>query len=568
MFSAGFFHLPQLSRIYLHFLLPVFYAILDPAEIPTILDRLLSSTSATEFETIRRQTARVLAGLRGLATVGLGRSILPEAFPDLWSRCWAWIDFLHPHEDHLPAADIFSNKATYDVYLSLLRVFNPNYHASGPLIGVSFSLRVVVGRVWRNCLHAEVLEDNAFDGLCGFLAMDFEKVPGGFENFEGLITGAGGRVELASLVILHIQRILPAANTPVAGVTMCRLMGVAYLLESYFSADGDVDFRKVLLSCTLVEVLTTACRALSHSTAEVADILLKCFFNALVIHLNSVRSHTWVAASLRAGLLDVIVTCSLIQRVQDIVVHVLHTILPAHMVYHSVLRQLELSVPEVQDAAASNIIRSSANIIQHWGSFLCLLDERVDIMDEFNTGSLTASRACDNLDATDWQRGGHRSFCGVLSRRRREDDITAKDRSFFRALLNHDYATKLQDIAMNKVQFMHSHPGEIAHMQWDYTSGTLAPSLGSQQDLPHKFREDAVRAMRSGGRIQLHLMAVSDGKEARLRSFPLRSATAGLARGLRRIADSIPPGTRWIDSDEEYVARIQALIDSKLTETH
>ncbi|KAJ7166256.1 hypothetical protein C8R46DRAFT_1220000 [Mycena filopes] len=147
--------LPQLSRMYLHFLLPVFYAIRDPAEIPTILDRLLSSTSEAEFGTIRHQAARVLAGLRGLATVGLARSILTEAFSELWFRCWQWIDFLHIHEDHLPAADIFSKSATKKRGAWRQISYSPHRPNTALVFLTSMITRIAVG-------HEIVSHDNPY----------------------------------------------------------------------------------------------------------------------------------------------------------------------------------------------------------------------------------------------------------------------------------------------------------------------------------------------------------------------------------------------------------------------
>lgn len=103
------------------------------------------------------------------------------------------------------------------------------------------------------------------------------------------------------------------------------------------------EFHAALLSHGIATALTTVCRALSHSALEVAEIQLKGFLWALADNLGVFPRHRWITESLRAGLLPAIFSCGAgrhIERTGKILVRLLHDILPASTVYHSVLSQL------------------------------------------------------------------------------------------------------------------------------------------------------------------------------------------------------------------------------------
>ncbi|KAJ7935802.1 hypothetical protein B0H13DRAFT_2462668 [Mycena leptocephala] len=207
-------------------------------------------------------------------------------------------------------------------------------------------------------------------------------------------------MDLASLVILHLNRLLPSHDSTVTGQTVYDLIGLAYLIGSTSAAvrgQYDSAFRDALLSHGLVTSLTIASRALSQSTDPVAEIELKGLFGALVGHLSCFPRPRWITEALRAGLLPAVFACGTARHIEGTggsLVDLLQSVLPASTVYHSVLSQLQVSLVEVGDAG----IFGDPDLLGHWESFVELVESRLQIMEEYHTDSLTATKACDSLE--------------------------------------------------------------------------------------------------------------------------------------------------------------------------
>jgi hypothetical protein len=65
------------------------------------------------------------------------------------------------------------------------------------------------------------------------------------------------------------------------------------------------------------------------------------------------------------------------------------------------------------------------------------------------------------------------------------------------------------------------------------------PRLGTREDQA-RWAEDVLRMERSGGRLALHLICVSEGGRRQYWLVPLRSATSTVYDGLRHLAAALP----------------------------
>ncbi|KAJ7649503.1 hypothetical protein DFH06DRAFT_1300148 [Mycena polygramma] len=332
-------------------------------------------------------------------------------------------------------------------------------------------------------------------------------------------------------------------------------------------------------------------------------------FGALVDNLACFPRHRWIAESLRAGLLPLAFSCGAtrhLQRVGGYLHYCLRDILPPSTVYHSVLTQLRKSLAVVRNRDAAAAFEDPV-ILEHWAHFLELVEHRLQFVDQYSTSSLPSTRACDNLEASrncniicmfltsaqcakigekrkfkrcsgcslayycsqtcqtnDWRHGVHRQCCSRVSR---DHSVSARDRSFLRALLHYDYAMRLEQIALDDLFFMKEYPGAALYTLFDYSDGVCETETGLQEDLDAGFNTNFMRAADSGGRMQVHLMRVLDEETSRTLSFPLRSASTEIGKGLRAIAAALPSDTAPEDM-ELYRPVVQNLLKLNVQTTH
>ncbi|KAJ7917615.1 hypothetical protein B0H13DRAFT_1994406 [Mycena leptocephala] len=582
--STLFDEISNIAPEHLPFLLPAFYSSLDPVEIPTMLERV--DLSAMHVESVRLRVTQALTGLRGIATLGVLRVIPSPALVDLWPNAWQWIEFLDAYRDNLPSADILSSAATYLVYVTIFRLFRGNEQASS-LIDVAGGVCVVVGRAWSGFVHAD--DNKGFDSVCDFLGRSFTILD--HNKLDEFVVGAGNtRTDFASLVVSHIERVVPHSDTVVTQATLFQLIGVLYLVEGVFLGAFDVAVRDTLLSQGIVTALTTASRALSSSTEPNAKIALKGLFGALVSAFSTFPAHKWIIQALRAGLLPAVFSCSSsrnIAKTLPSLLYLLQGLLPASTVYHSVLSLLQDSLVEVRDRNPASVFENS-EVLEHWGRFVELVEERLQVVKQYNTGSLLATRACNNVECNkicdkhefkccagctanycskacqknDWRNGDHRHICMI-----RDSHLSTRDRSFMRALVLHDYLAAKENISMMIIHSMHADATEFTYTRFDYFSGRCKIGVGSLQEVVPQFPYDVGRVMKSNWSMHLHAIKVFEGDDSVVRVFPLRSASAELVHGLRLIAASIPRVTK-VEQLEGYRRSVRDLSNLQVQESY
>ncbi|KAJ6501777.1 hypothetical protein DFH09DRAFT_1375711 [Mycena vulgaris] len=514
--------------------LPAFHASLEAFDIATILDQLESLASSKDI--VRRLVAQNLLSLRAILDLIMNQCVDKAALVSLWPPIWS-----------APGSGSFYEPSTYGDYVALLGYLIK----TSSLMHTSPGVHVVVARAWSRLVQAG--SDRDFGDLCEALtgllcSPDAVKL-------EELVDGGGGtRADLASLAVLHIGRVLPS---PDSAVTLETFTYLGY----------------ALLSQNLVRALKIAVLALSNgnlrSSVDAFDTLARAF-SVLVKFLTRFPGHTWMTEALGAGLLRAVFSCSSsknIARTREGLEYIFRYMLPASMVYYSVLSQLRNSVDEIHHLDAKATFGASG-IFEQWVLFQELAGERLRIGEDYNRGDFACLRACDDLtcgailskqefercagysvsyyyskscQTSDWRHGGHRDACAALLSGRLADwHLSARDKSFMRALLYHHYRTMETEILINHLPFMAIKPTEVP---------PCTISIGSHEELKDAFLDHVARAAQAGGRIQLHM--IQHGGDP----------------GVAGIADGIPSHPKK-EALEPYHGKVQDSMDLDVVEMH
>ncbi|KAJ6490832.1 hypothetical protein C8R45DRAFT_1213076 [Mycena sanguinolenta] len=402
--------LQDIPQKHLPSLLPFFYAGLYPAA--ARISAVLTQFDSSGWPSVQFQIVQVHGCLRGLLYLAACKAITRAAFVDLWHNLWPWIEFLDEYDECFPGDGLPDAVTRYDTFMPLIRfLHDENSDAvTRKVIDATPGLFVVIGRAWRLFILAG--HEDGITDVSHFFEL------GSTLYTQDLIIGTGGRANLASAIVSHINRILP---------------GPAPTLRT---------LKDALLSCRIVTALTTATRVLCRSTVPLSRPVLGGFFSVMVKHISSFTP-ALIVESLRAGLLETVFIQPLWLSVfSSCLTFLLKNLLPALTVYHSVLVQLQSSLPQVRDRDAA-ILGGDDALLAHWKSFIALAESRLRLLNKYNTGALTRMKVCDDLEcarirpkqelkrcggclsafycsetcqANDW--GYHREGCHELSLRR------------------------------------------------------------------------------------------------------------------------------------------------------
>ncbi|KAK7028627.1 hypothetical protein R3P38DRAFT_2704484 [Favolaschia claudopus] len=603
-------------------LLPIFYAALDPTQIPTFRKSISSSTAAADFlrgGPIWLQCAAAIFSLRAIWKLKTDNLVPVPTYMDLWNRICPWIQFLDEFYDLLPGPDIMAVHMKYGLYLSLFRSFRLDPDVSN-LINNTPQLCVVVGRAWSLLMHTDSKDDvsGGIGDVSYFFGRFFEVQTLISPVFDNFVSGAGGQSQLASLVVSQITRAAPAPDAEMSRYALLLLGTTMAFVDEPVETEDYVFFRDALLAQGIVPAITTAIQALSYSTHQLDPMMLTAFLTALVSLLSVFPRHKWLVQSLRAGLMNAIIRCGgarYIDHTRLTLNRLMRDILPPATVYRSVLIPLRVSLRKTHNMAPS---------VQGWNDLLRIVEPRFNLLNRYDLGQFPKSSVCDNLQCNaviskpllkccggcravvycsaacqraDWMNGDHRWRCMELLNFRRTRQYTstsAQDRSFFRALVHHDYLCRREEIAIKELAYIRQE--RTPYLTFDYTHGGCEIVAGAVEDheavvtddeeeedrlssdsesprrAPRIFylSEDMVRAARWPGRMQMHFMEVlvndsepargGDGEKETFKwTFSLRYplGNGGFMQGLRAIAEEVPESS---DASEECQGRVRELI--------
>ncbi|KAJ7205524.1 hypothetical protein GGX14DRAFT_698534 [Mycena pura] len=556
-------HIEKMNRTTRRLIIPVFYTTLDPAHIGE-----LHQLESLDPEELARRLSRAFQSLQSISILNRG-DIPPAAFMDLWPRVWQCIDFLDAVRGHYPSRDASCTFALFmEVFATFLEAANTDDRRA---ISKTPGIYVLIGTAWSYLARTEHSNGLRLISIILYIytADDVEPTDAAF--FDGIVAGAGGTwTDLASTVVTHLKHAIPYRDSPTPDDDGKSLPGVARFLYNYVATtNSQPDFHEALFKQGIIPALITIC--LARSSWKVSDLVQPL---ALSVVIAIIFTHSFhynrITEALREGFF--LALFSVVPRSYEIhqpqLCHLLDAHLPACTVIFTLLRELEASFAEVKDLDPALHFRTPA-LLHAWRGFVKLLEERLQLARERKTG--TKFRACDNFQCgqfrnkdqlkrcsgcqttyycsrecqkADYRDGGHRGDCWEFQQHHRDhvSHHDAKNRSFFRALLNHDYAHQQEKIALMLLAKMHAHPQENTCTVFSYIA----------------------REVRSDGRMRVHIVnGILRGNGGGGLVIPLRT-TGELFRGLRQIAERMPPSTdeRPIDL-RPYRAEVQRLVASE-----
>ncbi|KAJ6548970.1 hypothetical protein B0H19DRAFT_1265746 [Mycena capillaripes] len=482
-----------------------------------------------------------------------------DASPDLWPCVWTWIDFFHTYWDYLPISEVFKQIPKTIIHSPIIIAMDKNARTS-EVIRSAPGVRLVLALAWRGMLGED--DRQVLDRPGALLAIseaaaivtDDTNVGG---NFDELVEAAGGRVtDLASTVVQHFSRAHSARKSQ---TTALFLMSCINLLDEH--TDPTRSLCNALRSIGFVAILVHIISTVHDTDAEsvISDCAQSVLIACLGCLVKMLKAPPDIALAIDSGLLQLaVVIAASIKGVTDgkhmIIQRMFDKVLIPSLVHYAVVAQLQKCFPEAAAVAARSTIEKSP-FAAAWKNLSTLIKSRVGFLNSWEAKARPSFKACDNLicgkiasrhdfkccaacrtmdycseecQSADW-RAGHKDMCQSLAhvKFRRPETITTRGKSFMRALLTHDYQSLILDMCSRKVHFMslHIRVGRSSDLE------LFDPASEILLQFP--------RESRSGGRMDLHVMATLEGDTSRLHLFPMRTSTAKLHHRLVAVAQEI-----------------------------
>ncbi|KAJ6507430.1 hypothetical protein C8R47DRAFT_93936 [Mycena vitilis] len=572
--------------------LPAFYANLDPAGIPNIDD------AHERAEDIGR-------GRASLEGIYASQFFIPaHAFLDIWPRYWSWFQFFQI--DAQMNQDPEAEEHSLCQKLIVLVARFSRTPAVAQLVAESPGVRSAFARAWWLLARTEssTARDAGFDCLIGCISGPANATePAGLEEY---VDGAGGDIfDLASLIVQTISEIVPDRSTTPSALAVKTLRGVLNFViatDHIHDKDWGADTRALSIALReigFVRALTTVIYNLADATVRDGNHAIHDSFTLLGFSFNAYLGHLYISEAIQHGLLQAMLTCG--NQPANSTVHghlkfLLEAILPMSLMYHSVIRDVEDALSAIKDGAA-------LADTEMWQKFMNLARERVAVLKSVDATDPVWPTACDNIECglidarpkfkrcsgcksayycseqcqiLDWRHGGHHRICapGLLLPLTEYQGLSRRDRVFIRTVLHHDYeALKADTVYPAQAMFMNQFPRDGFMTLFDYTWGrpnvkvlSVVKSHESKQFRAHLGAEwvTAVsRALRSEGRIELHLVRLVVSAVPKFWLVPMRTNTTSLHARIKQLATSFPPDINQAEVSPGLLDQVHLLIDEE-----
>ncbi|KAJ6553614.1 hypothetical protein DFH09DRAFT_1366218 [Mycena vulgaris] len=503
-------------------LLPVFFANLDPAGIPT----------STELDLFRADTIDVVSRAILSVNVVFHTRLPMDVGPSLWSRVWHWSRFIHAHWEHLTRILIFDESVFYTDFLD-----EPN------------KLEMVL------------------NDLCGFIVDSNVREPANLTEF---VEGAGGTLDdLADVVIKYIHTVIARpAPKAIPNSTVRYIRGLfAFIADAdLYPKEGKLwkvvplgPLCTVLIYEEFVEALMAVIMSLTTASAPDTGLALDEAFMLLRRILTTPPGTIWLEEAIDGGLLRAVVTCATLGCARKINHHlrfILRRVISCGLVWYHIASLLEYSLAAVKGLVTAEVFQQ-CDIYALWEDFISLADERyVEKLRKkyFSDAALGALRriiATKNVRQLIGTQGNIAMSAHIFR------DMTAElvnptlgvhERAFLRALIHHDYEKHRHSICVKQVEFMVQNPRCLFITLFDYSNPPFQIEVHSATDsllaaalaeFGYEWSNIVARAESSGGCLQLHMIQVQQGKYMRRWMIPLRTNNSVIYDRLREVAQRL-----------------------------
>ncbi|KAJ7664585.1 hypothetical protein DFH06DRAFT_1324127 [Mycena polygramma] len=545
---------------------PSYYKKLDPVGIP--------STEAVE----------------AMYAAGKMHNLPKDAYPDIWTLAWPWIQFFHTYHSYLVAVQLPDRHALYASFVKICVALQANGHRT--LVTETPGVRVIVAAAWKMIPEDGPGRDFEMRQLelhnvSLFICWEQHRKPNMRLAIDEYIEGVGGDCgstvdALASMIVTHLNH--ASASDPMSD------RGVYYLT----AAVGELR-RHGLLRAVTHCICSINFVATKHSNGL---HLITVSFNILGPH-SSLLTHgrTSTCEARQSGLLRALVLVASTHAGNEILddqVRSILGILSGHMVYRSIMCKCLLDVEEVVQSEAF----AASTLYPTWPFFDALVRERLDFLaimtpnrrctrpvttrrKLFDKSELQRCSTCLEVyycgrsrQTADW-RAGHRERCLRFSALRRlpeENQCSKSDRAFMRALMHRDYLTHRNEILTQEVALLKQDPKVLWAVRFDYhidghASIDVVPYAGSlpvlseiqafSSDWLARHHDHAIRVIRDRGRLTMHMMSPFGGFKHHRKIFPHRQVSG--EKSLRELLWGIVQTVAEMPStDLEYEATVSA----------
>ncbi|KAF7308054.1 hypothetical protein MKEN_01167700 [Mycena kentingensis (nom. inval.)] len=620
---------------YIRRLLPVFHAGIEP--IPE--RRLQEAIDGDERAWLTSRTDRALYAIRGIGRLYSFRHLSTREMPaaaallELWPKIWHWMRF------HLTCSSICPSSEPpgfiYSSHLSTIATFLVLDDARNHILDTEGFLPFIAG-VWFFLVQTNTCPDELtvnVGNISRILGHGRQRTPRGGPDFpvhivEDLISGVGGADHLAQLCVAQLRLSIRTLVNEGSFYRrdMLSIFGEALDLASSGTGDRLSSFRRALWEQSIIGELCTSARALMDCNLSgfgSTDVLSLCFHTLLQSifidpppNLRAAR----LAEALRCGFLRIafdywrrvpsdmsleyIEDWQLFMR-QDFALTLTSRRVVSQLQEIRRMDAARFAHPQLGESwrqLTENIV-SCLDILEHYegetlrgpagrcfnnkcprGSTECRLKQCADCKEAWY-----CSKSCQK---TDWE-AIHRRACGRRASRRLTNLIGVDSRGYVRAVLDHDYATNKEYIALHLFAFFYNHCQRDAPSNADGALSFTLPAvvfsyahgerkaavicIGCTEELSmqDQHQEDMRRAWTSRGKFQLHFVRNCDGCGADCGRdfyvpFPMHS-TGRLYRALWHLSREVREeleDAEYLEGDalEVYRPRVVELIDETADE--
>ncbi|KAF7345809.1 hypothetical protein MVEN_01602000 [Mycena venus] len=345
--------------------LPVFYANLDPAGIPT-------------EENLTTDT--VICALMALDELHDLNDSHKAAWADLWPRIYAWTIFFHAYREYL--VEPFARPDVCLALVAFVALFNRDEDLK-TMIGQTVGLRTLLITAWIVIMESGQQQDHwAFRDLCCVLC---DIRIDGLGDFEEIIEVAGIK-GLACLVNDTISFFLFGGQSHMTEDDVVFLGNILLFLGNL--RNTKTMSRALVAAGGATTITAAAITWLTRNPPSDAPTTVAIVLGCLNILSGMVSGHRAMRDSVATGLPSCIMFCLVISLDRDAhgvlgLKQILKQTLPASTIYQTVLPEIELQLQYLRRPGENRHVQSSW-IYPDWISFTTLADERIAFMKKSN----------------------------------------------------------------------------------------------------------------------------------------------------------------------------------------